>query len=68
MDVGGSFTTKENTLPAFLAMGKVRKRDAEEATGLGHVLITFLIAAANVWQGVEDRSSFFGLTVEASLS
>lgn len=28
------------------------------------VLIAFLIAAANVWQGEEDRSSFSGLTVE----
>lgn len=72
MDVGGSslkgkctpiFTTQEDTFPAFLTVGRVRRRDAEEATGLGHVLITFLIAAANVWQG-EDDSSFSGLTVE----
>lgn len=45
MDVGGSslqekcthiFTTQEDTLPAFLSVGRVR-RDAEETTGLGHV-------------------------------
>lgn len=53
------FSTKGGTLPAFLSHGKGEETlDAEEVMGLGPVLITLLIAAAQCLARGGRRNQF----------